>query len=126
VGNFLPFGAFSYIFPFVFLDMLRYKTIGMVKWAHGNFALYLGWEVITREVSMPYFQGCTVGVVFGDLVYQSSTPLTLPLHQERIQVMRSNGVVRRIPAQGHFRNVLGVVRINRKANKRVIEQNAHP
>jgi len=29
----------------------------------------------------------------------TATLLTLPLHQERIQVVRSNGVVRRIPAQ---------------------------
>ena len=41
---------------------------------------------------------------FWFLVCYTATPLTLSLHQERIQVVRSNGVVHRIPAQRHSRN----------------------
>jgi len=43
------------------------------------------------------------GIFFRFLVCHTDTQLTLPLHQERIQVVRS-GVVRRIPAQRHARN----------------------
>jgi len=52
--------------------------------------------------------------------------VSLLLHHERVQVARSNRVARKRPAHGHSRSGFGVIHIQRKANKRVREQNTHP
>ena len=67
---------------------------------------------------------------FWFLVCNTATQLALRLHQERIQVVRGNKIVRRIPTEsnGTLTMDLGFedIRLRRYKNEREKETNTHP
>ena len=88
------------------------------------------WGVLPVWLPCHRSQTCLFGIGSWFLVCNATTQLALELQQERIQVVRSNKVVRRLPTESNGTPAMELgfedTRICRYTNKTGTEQNTHP